>query len=181
MAVWKICALLAHICWYWDFSTSSFTLKLNSALQWSHLINLSCRMALFSKMRLSIQAVYYPDISKWRGFAAIFPLIFFSLVILCISIYFLGNLAMRCLSVYWKCEGFWDLWNKVFVHFSLWEESSSSPEFTEFYQPQHSGKGDLKSRAYERETHTKLFLCKSWKESWNRKSESISKWDFDGK
>lgn len=175
-------ALLAHICQYWDFSTHSFTLKLNYALQWSHLINLDCRVALFSKMRWLYPSYLLPWYLKVKGICSFFSLIFFSLVILCISTYFLGNIAIHCLSVYWKM---WRLLGPA-------KQSTCPPLLMRRKQQlsrahwvlsvtAQNGKGDLKSRAYEKETHTKLFLCISWKESWNTKSESILKSDFDGK
>lgn len=64
------CALLAHI-WF-------SLCKLNSPVQWSHLINLVCRMALFSKMRW----LYPSRLLAWylevKGICSYFPTIFFS-------------------------------------------------------------------------------------------------------
>lgn len=130
------CVLLAHV--YVNVGTSapaaSFY-KLNSDVQWSHLINLDSGVALFSKTRWLYPSCLLAWYLKVKGICSYISSNFFALVILRISTYFLGNLPIRCLSVYWKCEGFWDPWNKVSVHLCLWEESSSSSEFTEFCKP----------------------------------------------
>lgn len=80
MIMWKIHVLYWHM--HVDIGTSAPAIslyKLNSAVQWSQLINLDCRVALFSKMRWPYPGcllAWYIEVK-----AAIFPYIF-SLVIL---------------------------------------------------------------------------------------------------